>query len=300
METPYILDSNGANLQKSFVCYADILGYSKLSEEALKQGQGHKFLNELRTALTKAYDRIRENSNHFNIKQFFSVKVFTDNIVVGYPIQNIKSNHGEPELGDIFWTFAEFQAGLASEGFLIRGGIAFGDHYMDDDIVFGDALLEAVKFDKSGGPPRLTISSSAIKMIRKQLKSWGSAENSPYNQDLLEDADGSIFLSYLEWAFIAYPDGGVFLDLIQKHQETIIKGLTRYGGQPGIRSKYEWAASYHNYVCQNFMNKNPIPSNPDADEILVGATIEAQKLKGFLINIGSFIVSPRPISLIPF
>ncbi len=109
-------------MRPSFVCYADILGYTHLSNEAVKSGQGEQFLSKLRKALSEAYKRVKKHAKGWRGNDdFFSIKIFTDNIVVGYPVPNYKKDYGESELGDIFSIFAEFQVGLALEGFMIRG-----------------------------------------------------------------------------------------------------------------------------------------------------------------------------------
>ena len=65
--------------------------------------------------------------------------------------------------------------------FFVRGGIAFGNHYMDNDIVFGNALVDAVSMDKCGGPPKISFTPSAIKIIKKQLFAYGGdIKNAPH------------------------------------------------------------------------------------------------------------------------
>lgn len=283
----------------SFVCYADILGYAQLSKEALDAGKGSQFLIRLREALSSAYKRVRKHSEGLGDRTFFAVKVFTDNIVVGYPITDHENNLGEPELGNILLTFAEFQAGLAMEGFFLRGGIAFGEHFMDDDIVFGDALLEAYGLDKAGSPPRLAFTSSAVKLIRGQLGFYGEVERSPQYEELLEDADGTIFLNYLDEAFFAFPEGGIFFELIEMHQRVVEEGLQAYRGLPGVRAKFEWAARYHNFICRDFAAKHPIPYNPDADPEDALAAEEAQKLLEYIIDVESLAAEPCRINLKP-
>ena len=285
---------------KSYVCFADILGYSRLAVDALKSASPTEFLQKLRKALSTAYERIRENSKiEFGGEAFYVVKVFADNIVVGCPIDERGFGQGEPELARIFRIFTELQAGLAMEGFFLRGGIAYGDHYMDDDIVFGDALLEAVSLNKSGGPPSISLAPSAVEMVQRHLGFYHEPGWAPHNEDLLEDADRAIFLNYLGEAFDAFPEGGVFFDLIEGHQKSIINGLKKYKGEPGIRAKYEWAARYHNFVCHDFARRHPIPYGSDFGEIYALATKKAQKLLEYVINIESFIAGPNRISLKP-
>lgn len=298
MNNPYT-HSDPPIMIPSFVCHADILGYSHLSKEAIKSGDGLHFLHSLRHALSNAYKRVREHSQDFGDDSYYAVKVFTDNIVVGYPLHRPGFDYGEPEFGDILSIFSEFQAGLSMEGFFLRGGIAFGDHYMDDDIVFGNALLQAVDQDKGGGPPRISLSPSAIEIVRRQLGFYSETRRAPQHEDLLQDADGTIFLNYLGEAFSVFPDGGIFFDLIEGHQTNIIKGLTYYKGNAGVRAKFEWAARYHNFVCQEFAERHPVPSNPDADEMYAAACSGAQRLLDYRIDIESLAATPSRLNLTP-
>jgi hypothetical protein len=277
------------------------LGYSQLSIEANRSGHGEKFLAKLRNALSSAYERVRKHANGRSGDEYFSIKIFTDNIVVGYPIPSYKisGDYGESELGEIFSVFAEFQVGLAMEGFLIRGGIAFGNHYMDDEIVFGDALIEAVAQDKGGGPPRISLAPSVIELLQRHLGFYGENNWAPQYHDTLADSDGTIFVNYLEEAFLAYPDEGIFFEVIEKHRNTITEGLKTYKGSPGVWSKYEWAARYHNFVCNEFADNNPVSHDPDADIISVTAAEDAQLLKNYLIDIETLAAVPSRINLKP-
>lgn len=290
--------SDVPQMADSFVCYADILGYAQLSKNALNSGNGTDFLHRLRSALSAAYFNIRErlNSRH---KRRFSMKVFTDNIVIGYPLYDPDFEQGEPEFAEILDIFKELQITLAMKGFFLRGGIARGLHYMDDDIVFGDALLDAVNLDKRGGPPRLTLTSSVVQTVQKQLGFYGSVDYAPQYEDILEDADGEYFINYLDEAFFAYPDGGIFFELIEEHKNSIINGLKNYKAIPDVRAKFEWAARYHNFVCREFAEEHPIPTDPDADEIAASAAIEAQRLLDYLIDVESLAAGPARISLRP-
>jgi len=276
----------------SFVCYADILGYSQLCREALKSEQGDDFLRKLRNALSSVYFNIRERLNSRS-QRFFSMKVFTDNIVIGFPLHDPDFEQGWPELADILDIFKELQFTLAIHGFFVRGGITRGLHYMDDDIVFGDALLNAVAFDKKGGPPRIMLDSYVVKTIFDQMDSMYS--HVKYVDDILIDADGKYYLNYLGEAYRFYPQGGIFTELIEEHKQQIIFSLKKYRAVPDIRTKYEWVARYHNFVCQNFAERNQIPSDPDAEEVNALAAVEAQSLLEHLIDLESLIAGPTSI-----
>lgn len=273
----------------SFVCYADILGYSQLCSEALKLEQGNDFLRQLRSALSSVYFNIRERLNSRR-QRFFSMKVFTDNIVIGFPLHDPEFEQGWPELADILDIFKEMQFTLAIHGFFIRGGITRGLHYMDDDIVFGDALLNAVALDKKGGPPRITLDSNVVKTIIDQMDSMYC--HGEYVDDILKDVDGTYYLNYLGESYRFYPQGGIYTDLIEEHKKHIILSLKKYSALPDIRAKYEWVARYHNFVCRNFAERNQIPCDPDAEEVAAFAAVEAQRLLEHIIDLESLIAGP--------
>lgn len=293
--------SENPKLQKSIVCYVDILGFSQLSSEALEKNEGNAFLIKLRNALSKAYEDIRKRANGWGENEYFTIKIFTDNIVVGYPLQRFNDNFGESELGDIFSVFRTFQMNLALEGFLARGGIAVGELFMDNDIVFGDALLKAVAQDKNGGPPYISLSPSAVKILQAHLGFYVNTDFAPQCYHLLEDSDGTIFINYLQEAFIAFPDAGIFFKCFEGHKKTIIRGLKKYSSHPGIRSKYEWAARYHNYVCNDMAEKysNFNYNDGNFDELDALAAEEAQRLLDYTIDIESLTGKPRKLTIKP-
>ena len=84
IKNPYTLSAGPPQMLPSFVCYADLLGYSHLSKEALQSGNGEQFLNRLHHALSNGYERVRQHSEELGGDPFFAIKIFTDNIVFDY------------------------------------------------------------------------------------------------------------------------------------------------------------------------------------------------------------------------
>lgn len=297
-KTPY--PSEPPELRKSFVCFVDILGFSQLSIEAIESGQGSEFLKKIRNALNHAYKEVKENSKStISSDEFFSIKIFTDNIVVGYPITSSSIGLGEPELGHMFRTFSQFQLSLAMAGFLVRGGIAFGNHYMDDDIVFGKALLEAAKEDSGGGAPKIAVSNSAVEILRHHIGFYGAPEHSPQSSVLLQEQNGSVFINYLENAFMAFPDAPIFFEVFEKHRETLLNGVNKYSDLPAVKEKYEWAIRYHNFICDEFIKNNPVPTDPETDPAYGSAIVDAQKLSDYRIDLETQGDPPVRLSLEP-
>jgi len=246
-----------ASMMASVVCFADILGYKSMTLESLKKDEGDAFLRRLKSTLETAYAHIRVEG-----RGYFQMKVFTDNLVVGYTIQPQNLGHGEPELGDAFMTFARFQMDMIRNGFMVRGGIAFGDHYMDEDVVFGPALIEAAAQDQSGGVPRISLATSAIQRVKQHIQFYATPDIAPQCEFILKDRDGVYFLNYLSEAFSDYYEGaGIDFSVLDDHKVLVEDGLEMYESNSRVRVKYEWAAEYHNFICNDLLQKIEQPSS---------------------------------------
>ena len=175
------------------------------------------------------------------------------------------------------------QASLAVDGFFIRGAITSGQHYQDEDIVYGAALLEAVDLNKSGKPPRLVVGSSVELLIAEHL-SWYGGGWAPHHNQLLEDPrDGRLFINYLGVAFEHFPDGPIDYQLLAAHRRKVRRCLRAYESDTSVHPKYTWLAIYHNYVCRTFADQFPVRGDEGADpeEMAIGA--EARRVLDYLV-----------------
>ena len=292
-------DPKSPSLLPTIVCYADILGFRALTERAHKLGQETEFLQRIKRSLAAAYETVRRAKTLDGWgPSIFDMKVFTDNIVVAYPLFTPSHDFGEPELGDLLMLFAQVQASLAADGFLLRGAIAFGDHYQDDDIAYGKALIEAVDLDKSGGSPRLVVALSVEFLISKHLSWYGDGSWAPHHEQLLEDpCDGQLFINYLGSAFEHFPDGPIDHELLALHGEIVCEGLKAYQSDPRVRAKYEWMATYHNYVCHAFADRYSYQGREEADLEQVAIAGEAQRVFEHMVPCEGLLSEqcPRPL-----
>ena len=222
-----------------------------MTECALKSGRESEFLQRIKRSLAAAYDEVREAATLIEGEPpVFDMKVFTDDIVVAYPLLEPGRDLGEPELVTLLDLFAHVQARLSADGFFLRGAITAGRHYQDQDIAYGEALLEAVDLNESGKPPRLVIGSSTERLIAEHL-SWYGGGWAPHHDQLLEDScDGQLFVNYLKVAYENFPDGPIDYPFLAAHGKRVHRNLRAYEPDTRERQKYEWIATYHNYVCQ--------------------------------------------------
>ena len=239
----------------SFVCLADILGFTHLCEEFSNEEEGNKILRDIKGSIDNAFVFINPfNKNSQNVCDY-SVKVFTDNVVIGYPLSNPRYDLGEHELGHFLDVFSAYQLTLAVDGYFLRGAISYGKHFMNDLIVFGDALIDAHKFDVRGAPPRIIISPKMYEILHNQLKFYSPPSSAPHCGALLKDSDGTIFLNYLHLVTIAESEGYIYIDLLSEHKKRIEENIHSHSSEPSILKKYEWLANYHNYFCNDLAEK---------------------------------------------
>jgi hypothetical protein len=230
----------------SITAFMDFLGFSAAIRLADGEDEANKLLTRI-TGFVRNWRGALVDRYSWSGRRSWEVKIFTDNIVIGYPIQD--HSNPDPEFGSVIGQLSLFQLGAVGEGFFVRGGIALGQLYMDEDVVFGIPLLDAYLAEsKEAQSPRVIFSESAISSVIKGLGKKKHVHHSPYYKDLLQDEDGRFFLNYLEASFTASGEPPQY-DWIEQHRDATTASLTRFQEMPDILNKYEWVARYHNFWC---------------------------------------------------
>ncbi|HJX84822.1 MAG TPA: hypothetical protein VJ723_10800 [Candidatus Angelobacter sp.] len=236
-------------LKNSVTAFLDILGFAAEMKASFEDGTAANLLVRLRSGLSGAYKAFSDDmwGGPIEIKTW-EVKAFTDNIVIGYPIY-LNEPDAEAELGSVLLSVREYQLKMVDAGFFVRGRISIGQLYMDNEIVFGNALIEAYTAESTlARDPRIVLAKSVQPYFEQHLKYYGSPAQSPHNRVLLRDVDGQIFVNYLGVIFDDDPDDPR-LDELAKHKSAIEERLQKHKNEPPIWSKYAWSANYHNFIC---------------------------------------------------
>jgi class 3 adenylate cyclase len=245
LKNPYLGPSGEAELKSSVVAFVDILGFKELASSASESAAARTLLDRLRKALREALEHIRlyEKSTASSDSDIYRVRIFTDNVVIAHPIYQ----DAEMELGLVFTQLAIFQTLLATHGFFVRGGVAIGEATVDEDIVFGPGLVKAYEAESTKArDPRIVLSAEAAKAVQTHLGYYGDKSNAPQTFEYLVDADGQLFINYLQAAFL---DDHPRVDLVRSHKKQVENQLALTRNRPSIWSKYAWVASYHNFFC---------------------------------------------------
>ena len=258
---PPVADSKA--LSMGVVVYLDILGYQEIMRACTSRDASNEQLRKLKKAMDDASRWIRDKSADGDLPSAWTTKLFTDNIVIVSPVVD-PGTLAEPELDSLLWFVALFQLDMIRHGYFVRGAVAIGDVYVDGNLVFGPAILEAYEAEQNlVRDPRIVLASSAKVAVERHLEWHLNPGAAPQNRGLLRDADGQFFVDYLEDTILmAEEEAGPLTKVLMEHKSRVEERLQTHQAVPRIWSKYEWVARYHNFFCHRY------PQHFDAEHLV--------------------------------
>ena len=129
-------------------------------------------------------DAISESGNGvFKRQEEMRIKIFSDNILIALKL-NPKDPERDYKIAVLFTTVANIYNEILHYGYLMRGAIVEGEFFQNDIIVYGKALVEAVKLEEGAGVPRILVRTQISEDYR--------------NYYLMQDEDGELFLNVFQ------------------------------------------------------------------------------------------------------
>ena len=156
---------------KHYIAYLDILGYKDFLKN--KPEQSEQYLQTILDAVEKVKHNVsafQNTTNMFHINGELKLKIFSDNIVLCLPVGE---GSDEVRRAIVFLLeVASIQRGLIIEhGLLVRGGIATGDLFINEDMVFGQGLIDAVDLEAQAEFPCIVASEETQQSLFRLLHS---------------------------------------------------------------------------------------------------------------------------------
>ncbi|WP_447899148.1 hypothetical protein [Stenotrophomonas maltophilia] len=242
-KSEYFFDGKPAHRQ-SFCAFLDVLGFSERISASYKDGSADTLLGSFHQILAKSIAQLKETTD----ESMLYFKSFTDNVVLAHPAF---SDDMESEFGFILWSINQYQFQMALQGFFIRGGLAVGQLFIDDNSVYGAALLEAYRLEsKSAVNPIVVLCDKTMELVDEHLGYYAES-SAPHLKDVLKGPDGRYFLNYLTECIVEGSDQE-YLDAesLRLHKQQIESALKAHAELPTVFSKFSWLAAYHNYFCE--------------------------------------------------
>ena len=245
-----------ASLLPSFCAFLDIFGFREVIARAYSENREAKLLAEVADALSASTGRMKSLKAKFPT---FDVKLFTDNIVIGY------RHLVNPNLWHLCEVLSDYQLAMACKGFFIRGGVSTGTLAIDEDVVFGDALIKSHHLESVDAKnPRIILDPALKDKIAQSISSASASAMDTWKAHFMCDVDGFWFVNYLSASYeprsdpkyrrVFYPSEAK----LASHRTQVELQLERTRNEPEKWSKYFWVANYHNSFCEPFGMKQLI------------------------------------------
>lgn len=179
------IDKYDRKTELFIVAYIDILGATnRIKDNDKSELQMNILYNLYKFSIeTTRAVQIEENKD----VQF---KIFSDNIIIAKKISDDKEQRVK-DIRSLLMCAGHFQelAASSSVGWMLRGGITIGKFFIDDLMVWGDALVKAYYLeDNVAIYPRIVIDNSIVQEIEKEEELM---------EYLRRDADNLYFLNFL-------------------------------------------------------------------------------------------------------
>jgi len=251
-------------IQKHFVAYVDILGFTNYVKENLPTPERPLDLLQQFIGIAK----------EMNVSNNLNITAFSDNIVI-----SMLAEEPIPQLSyDLkYWDFISYmntvQACIITviNKLPIRGAITFGDLYHDkSEVLFGKAFVEAHDLEQLHAYyPRIVVNPKFLDpntylAATKVFAHSGLAKNLPvFNFEQLKrqypvahDYDGVLYCNYLSSLYfpVRHEWAGNSLSVLKDHKNFVERWLlvTNETNDMSMLRKYTWMKSYHNWFCGPF------------------------------------------------
>lgn len=228
-------------LVESCVLFFDLMGIREMS----KSGSAQAHLRRLRPALQAAVDRAGTEDRDLPVASTW----FTDNAVVATPVR--RSDEREIDVGGIEISAAYLLLVCWGRGFLGRGAITYGPHYMDEHFVFGPALIEAAELEKAAKWPRVVLSPAAVEVEEEHSTFYANPLTSEQSGCLACDETGTTFIDHLGIYIDEEHDDRALDHFLSLHRQATENGLDAHERESKVWSKWRWLAEYQNFALAN-------------------------------------------------
>ena len=267
--------SKKAVYEKRIVAFVDILGFKTIIEDSVCD-------TSLRRKALEATEII--HSRRGGKIEGTQVTTFSDSAVISCPL-NMRNA--------LFYTIIDIihlQLELGNKGLMLRGGIAIGDVYHDDDIVFGLAMNEAYFLEsKVAKFPRVVIRRETLDEGFVNTEGLSKYEIETNWQDLMtlvkpdnynenENDENLFFIDFLRQDNELTDFGDEYYEWLKAFRVAIVEGLNRYSKASSdyqvmslpdrteadrVFKKYRWLLSYWNHVVEDETAYYPVPDIVD-------------------------------------
>ena len=276
-----------AKYSKKVFAFLDILGFERIVNESRKNPQLISRIAEMlsrseqiaRSSLTAKLTVLKVNLNNY------AYRSFSDTSVICGPYD---SHHDLSFIST--WIMMYQHLMWKEERTFIRGAVVYGDSYLDENAIFGPALIDAYRLEKCNAKaawPRVLIDQSVLDKTTEEERIRD------FYEFLIRDDDNLVYLDYLRELFHLVvlgenkritgerqQDFGLPAKFFEEHKQAILTQVYNSVKEENqdeskkIIGKYVKLSEYHNstidrlrQVIRDLMNNSGLTPKLFADQI---------------------------------
>lgn len=189
LENNIVIDFAPKPDEKNYIiCYIDILG----TKQIINSEKATEYFGMIYEAYSFAVEM--ESKLHIFGNLFF--KIFSDNILIAHEI--VDNVDWKTAYKNVVSFLQHFLSHFLNQGILFRGGITIGKLAINDVMVWGHGLVDAVNLEeKVAIYPRIVISNKLEQLMKNHPLSNPDLFDEYFS--CLKDNDGSLFVDYINY-----------------------------------------------------------------------------------------------------
>ena len=201
------------------VVFIDILGFREMvSDDA--QSTNPRYLPRIIDTI----HRVREQKT-----DTLSIESFSDSVIISAPL-SVTSVVAALD------TAIKLQRSFVLADVLVRGGVSFGKHYNQNNVLFSEALVSAYEHESMHAKvPRIVIDPNMLDWLVNH-QDFTPQLRTHVNSLLCKDRDN--------WKFLHY------IDDVALHHGVVLRRVKSKISNPSILEKIRWLVDYHNHCAR--------------------------------------------------
>ena len=250
------------SLEKRAVLFIDLLDFKGKVEACETDFKHAEIIYQVLSTIKKHFANQRDICN----------SQFSDSLVISFKAES------EGAVIELIGSIQSLVKKVIDCGFLLRGGLAYGNLYHDKDFIFGLGMNKAYELEsKKAIVPRIIIQKEIIEISRNYLPAF-------FNEDMKEYVFNYISKDIDEEYYIDYFKKGVDTfwqiknhdkEFVNNLKTTIINGLLV--GDISVRLKYLWMKEKFNNLVKDLKEYK--------QSTIAGITIGSDKKDYFYENL---------------
>lgn len=249
--------------ENRYVVFIDILGFKDIvSKSNNDDKKAEKILENL-----KYIEEIKkENDDIYKLTTIGrKIAVFSDSIVISYPLLNSGSGQFLSLIFDIIYIFNE----LLDKGVYIRGGMTYGKLYHEGNVCFGPAMVEAYSLEQEAIYPRIIIDEIAIKEGLNYPGLDGGKIKWNDIKELFVIEDGICYIDFLFNALEEFEYFNEYIKYLEKVRENLNFHLKNNNYSSKVLRKYSWFRGYYNKTIKKIIQVSSKDKDIGLDKLLL-------------------------------